>query len=198
MELSSMNQAWRMNVGVRMLMLAVLLPILGGLILADFNRRLSVSPSTGALNALHSRQKIAAEVRERFRQGVVMLHAKRYDDAITAFHRVIELEPEMPEAHVNMGYALIGLQRYEAARDFFEGATALRRDQVNAYYGLAEALEGMHDLPGAIGAMRTYLHLAPAGDQYRRKAEAAIWEWQEALKKARNETPGSQPTQPSP
>lgn len=57
------------------------------------------------------------------------------------------------------------------------------RGQVNAYYGLAEAPEGMYDLPGAIGAMRTYLHVAPAGDQYRRKAEAAIGEWQEALKK---------------
>ena len=189
-----------MNVRVRMLILTVLLLVLGGVILADYSRRLSVTPSAAQLNALHSRQKTSAEVAERFQQGVVMLHAKRYEDAITAFHRVIELSPEMPEAHVNMGYALIGLQRYEAARDFFEGATALRRNQVNAYYGLAEALEGMHDLPGAIGAMRTYLHLAPADDQYRHKAEAAMWEWQDALKKARNEKleePG-QPAKPAP
>lgn len=196
MELFSMNRAWRMNIKLRMLMLAVLLLMLGGLILANYGRRLSVTPSAAELNALHSRQKINAEVKERFGQGVVMLHAKRYDDAIIAFHRVIKLAPEMPEAHVNMGYALIGLKRYAAARDFFEGATALRRDQINAYYGLAEALEGMHDLPGAIGAMRTYLHLAPADDKYRHKAEAAIWEWQETLKQAKEEKPTSQAAQP--
>ena len=99
---------------------------------------------------------------------------------MTAFHRVLELDPEMPEAHVNMGFALIGLGRYAAARDFFEGAMALRRDQVNAYYGLAVALDELHDRPGAIGAMRTYVHLSKPDDPYVRKAQAALWEWETA------------------
>ena len=68
------------------------------------------------------------------------------------------------------------------AREDREGATALRVRQVNAYYGLAITLEGMNDLPAAIGAMETYLHLTKADDPYRRKAEAAIWEWREALR----------------
>lgn len=161
-------------------LLTALLVILGGLMLADFSDRLSRQPSVKEAQAIHSMQKINAEVGERFRQGVVMLHAKRYEEAITAFHRVIQLAPTMPEAHANMGYALLGLQRYEAARDFFEGAIAIRTNQVNAYYGLAVALEGLHDRPGALGAMRTYVHLASADDPYRRKAESAIWEWDEA------------------
>ena len=124
----------------------------------------------------------AAEIDLRFHQGVVMLHAKRHDHAIAAFHRVLELAPDMPEAHVDMGFALLGAGRPEAARVSFETATALRPRQANAYYGLAMALEALGDLPAARGAMRTYLHLMPAGDPYRRKAEAALWEWQAAAR----------------
>lgn len=118
-----------------------------------------------------------AEIDARFQQGVVMLHAKRYDEAVTAFHRVLRLSPRLVDAHVNMGYALLGLQRDEAARDFFLSAIDLRPYQGNAYWGLATALENLGDIPGALGAMRTYIHLAPADDPYVRRARAALWEW---------------------
>ena len=126
----------------------------------------------------HGDAKRRAEIQARFNQGVAMLHAKQHEHALTAFHRVLELAPEMPEAHVNMGYALIGLSRFDAARSFFDTATALRPRQVNAYYGMAMALEGSGDLPGAIGAMRTYVHLTGKDDPYLRKAQAALWEWE--------------------
>lgn len=122
-----------------------------------------------------------AEINRRFQQAVVMLHAERYDDAVTALHRVIELSPRLPEAYVNMGYALIGLKRYKAARDFFATATDLKPYQSNAYWGLAVALEGMDDLRGALGAMRTYIHLTPPDDPHVRRARAALWEWDARL-----------------
>lgn len=120
---------------------------------------------------------IRQEIHQRFQQGVIMLHAKQHEHAMTAFHRVLELDPAMPEAHVNMGFALIGLERYSAARDFFESALALRKEQINSYYGLAVALDGLRDRPGAIGAMRTFVHLSTPDDPYLRKAQAALWEW---------------------
>ena len=129
----------------------------------------------------HAADKIRADIELRFQQGVIMLHAKQYDHALTAFHRVLQLAPEMPEAYVNSGFALLGMKRLKEARDFFESATLLRRNQVNAYYGLAVVLEDMGDLEGALGAMRTFVHLAQADDPFRRKAESAIWEWQETL-----------------
>jgi tetratricopeptide (TPR) repeat protein len=132
----------------------------------------------------HASEQIKTEIRRRFEQGVVMLHARQYDHALTAFHRVMQLAPEMPEAYVNTGFALIGMKRYREARDFFESATQLRRNQVNAYYGLAIALEGLGDLPGALGAMQAYTHLAKADDPFMRKAESAIWEWREQLGKS--------------
>lgn len=169
---------------VRALALTVLAVFLGGLALARLGGdtgRVSAplpAPDSRTRPAEHAAAQREKEVERRFSQGVVMLHAREYEHAATAFHRVLEIAPDMPEAHVNMGFAMIGLQRHAAARDFFEGALALRRGQANAYYGLAVALEGLDDRAGAIGAMRTYVHLTAEGDPYRRKAQAALWEWE--------------------
>jgi predicted Zn-dependent protease len=123
------------------------------------------------------------EARRRFDQAVVMLHSKQYDHAVTALHRVLVLAPQMPEAHVNMGFAMLGLKRIKEARDFFDGATALRPEQANAYYGLALAHEAAGDLASATGAMRTYLHLArDERSEHLARARAALWEWEQARK----------------
>ncbi|MBI3773762.1 MAG: tetratricopeptide repeat protein [Gammaproteobacteria bacterium] len=131
----------------------------------------------------HSQQYRQRELEERFQQAVAMLHAKKYDYAITALHRVIALAPRMPEAYVNMGYALIGMQNYPAARDFFNIALEIEPYQANAYWGLAVALEQMGDVEGALGAMRTFIHLSPPNDPYLRKARSALWEWESTLKR---------------
>ena len=128
-------------------------------------------------------QKSKSEVDLLFSQGVALLNSRQFEAAASHLHRVLELAPKMPEAHVNMGFALLGLQRYDMARTSFENATALKRDQLNAYFGLAVAFEGLRDLQGALGAMRSYVHLSKADDPYLRKANAAIWEWEEELKK---------------
>ena len=174
------------------LALTVVAVALGGLALAwmgdETSRpavRATAAPDPRADASGHAATERGREIEQRFKQGVVMLHARQFEHAMTAFHRVLELAPDLPEAHVNMGFALIGLERYAAARDFFESATALRANQVNAYYGLAVALEGMKDLPGAIGAMRTYVHLNRADDPFMNKARAALWEWESALGEAR-------------
>ncbi len=122
-----------------------------------------------------------ARIRERFEQAVFMLHAGRYDDAATALHAVLLLSPRLVAAHVNMGYALLGLGRYKAAADFFRQAIDLDPYQGNAYWGLAEVLEAEGDLPGALGAMRTYIHLAKPGDPFVRRARSALWEWESRL-----------------
>jgi len=148
-----------------------------GAIVAAWPHRHDERPAPQA-SASHARERALKEVSARFEQGAVMLHAKQYEHALTAFHRVLQLDPKLPEAHVNAGFALVGLGRHAAARDFFNGAIELRPSQLNAYYGLAVALEALGDLEGARGAMRVYVHRAPAADPYRRKAEAALWEWE--------------------
>jgi tetratricopeptide (TPR) repeat protein len=161
--------------------LAVALIFLGGLVVTMIPREVTPAAKASAAAAAAPRAH-AEEIERNFQQGVAMLHAKRFEFAVTAFHQVLRYAPDMPEAHVNMGFALEGLGRHKEARDFFESATALRPRQANAYYGMAVALEGMGDLRGAIGAMRTYVHLTDPGDPYKRRAESALWEWEEQVK----------------
>ncbi len=122
------------------------------------------------------------DLRVRFDAAVVLLQARKYEPAAAALRRLLEVSPQMPEAHANMGFAMLGLQQPAAAREHFERAAALKASQANAYYGLALAHEGLGDIELALGAMRTYLHLASAEDEaHLRKARAAVWEWESQL-----------------
>ena len=132
----------------------------------------------------HAKQQKQAEIAGRFEQAVLMLHAEQYDYAVTALHRVLELAPNMPEAHVNMGFALLGTGNYQAAYDFFHSAIALRPTQANAYWGLAVALEALCDIEGALGAMRTFIHLGDPENKFMTRAKAALWEWETRQDKA--------------
>ncbi|MBF0629270.1 MAG: tetratricopeptide repeat protein [Magnetococcales bacterium] len=139
------------------------------------------------------------ELQRRFEQGAVMLHAKEYEHAMTAFHWVLKQAPKLPEAHVNMGFALLGLGRAKAAEDFFRGAIELNPYRANAYYGLAQALEEQKDLRGALGAMRAFIHLTKAEDPFLPKARSALWEWENQLKTPPEESkaPPEEPKTPT-
>ena len=151
--------------------------------------KLAASPIGAPL--AHQAEAKALEVDRRFNEATVMLHAKQFEHALTALHRVLELAPKMPEAHVNMGYAMLGLMRFAAARDFFTGAIELRPAQANAYYGLALALDALNDRPGALGAMRTFVHLAKPDDAFVHKARAALWEWQSETTQSKTINPNA-------
>lgn len=181
-------------------LLTLLLVLLGGALIQALHRPTSDRPPAGPRveprvepradsrrdPAAHAGWARATEIRRRFDEAVVMLHAGQHAHAVTALHRVIELSPQMPEAHVNMGFALLGLQRPGAARDFFDSATTLAPRQANAYYGLAMAYEGLGDLPLAVSAMRSYLHLARSeSEAHLRRARAALWEWESQLAQRR-------------
>lgn len=154
---------------------AAVIVIAGGLIAVLPRSGNEILPGPAAAHAQQARE---SEIDRRFRQAVIMLHARQFDHAATALHRVLELAPDMPEAHVNMGYAMLGLERYGVARDFFESATVLRPQQANAYYGLAVALDALRDRAGARGAMRTFIHLSAPDAPFVTKAKAALWEWE--------------------
>jgi tetratricopeptide (TPR) repeat protein len=120
-------------------------------------------------------------VKQRFEQAVALLHAKQYDYAVMALNQVIELQPKLPEAYVNIGYAYLGLEQWEPAIVAFSKAIDLHLQQANAYYGLALAFEGNEDYEGALGAMRSYIHLSTPDDPFLAKARSALWEWEEIL-----------------
>jgi tetratricopeptide (TPR) repeat protein len=127
------------------------------------------------------------ELRRRFDAAVLLLHSRQYRDAQASLQRVLELAPRLPEAHANMGFALLGLQQAAPAREAFERAIALKPDQANAYYGLALAHEAGGDIELALGAMRSYLHLARnESEAHLRRARAAVWEWETQIGRRRD------------
>lgn len=126
---------------------------------------------------------------QMFLEGVQYLSAGRHHEAVMVFSEATRLRPHLPEAFVNLGFAHLGAATWLSARRAFERAIELRADQVNAYYGLAMALEELGELEGAVGAMRTYLHLAPKDTAHHRKASAALWEWEDALRVKRGGQP---------
>jgi len=162
------------------LLLTVVLVASGGAWLARW-------PATHAPQAVDAPlQNRQAELQRRFDEAVLLLHAKQHEPAVAALQRVLALAPNLTEAHVNMGFALLGLQRPEAARRSFERALDLRPDQANAYYGLALSHEAGHDLELALGAMRSYLHLARGESQaHLARARAALWEWEAQIAERR-------------
>ncbi len=116
-----------------------------------------------------------------FRAGVEQLREGHAHAALRTFEEARKHRPGVPEVYVNLGFAYLVLEVPDAARKSFEKAIELRADQPNAYFGLAESFEKLDDLEMALGAMRSYVHLTPEDDPYRRRAMAAVWEWQTAL-----------------
>lgn len=149
-------------------------------------RHSALTPEQGGQQAFRAafnepQSELERKVTERFQQAVALLHAKRYDYAITALDSVLAISPNMPEAYVNMGYAFLGLEEFGPARGAFEKAIDLKIDQVNAYYGVAIAFEGLKQYEAALGAMRSYIHLSQPGDAHLAKARSALWEWEAQL-----------------
>lgn len=175
----SLRRAWRGDPAPRRRALAGALAgaaLAGALALLFGAPRPVVAPRADAVE--HVAQKRAEEIKSRFERGAALLDARRFEEAAAELHRLLALAPQMPEAHVNMGYAMLGLERHAIAQSFFEVAIALRPGQNNAYFGLALALRGAGDLPRALGAMRSYIHLSGPDDPYRGKAKASLDEWQ--------------------
>ena len=181
----------RMDKRRTVLPIALAITVLGGALLSAYLSRQVVEPvaedtavPAGAHEFLDDEQ--ARRAHQSFQQGVAMLQAGHFDYAVSALHEVLAIYPALPEAHVNMGYALLGAGDPAAAADFFNSATDLRPSLHNAYYGLALAERDNGNDKAAIAAMQAYTHLAAADERHLPQAQAFIWELQA---KTRGETP---------
>jgi len=127
---------------------------------------------------LHAKQE---QLKVYFNQSVIMLHAKKYQLSIVALHKVLEIDPKMPEAHTNMGFSLLGLKKFGASRDFFLTALALDDSQLNAFYGLALSHAELLEYQSAIGAIVSYIHLSPDNEPYVNSAHKKLQTWRQAV-----------------
>lgn len=163
---------------------AVAVTALGGLLInMNMMDRTSETLATASTHAMLGDEQ-ARRAHQSFQQAVAMLQAEEFDYAVTALHDVLSIYPALPEAHVNMGYALLGLGDSRAAADFFNSASDLRPSLYNAYYGLGLAERQNGNDKAALAAMQAFAHLAAENDRHLPSAQEFIWELQAVTKEA--------------
>ena len=170
--------------GVRafFLILSVLVPVLlvPAVLPGNFNFTAAIPVSRGS-DPGQGDEKRQRELAVRFEQGVAMLRLGEFEHAATAFHRVLVLAPRLPEAHLNMGFALYELKDYLGAQGFFEGAKALAPNFMNVEYGLAVSLFAQGKIVEAVHHMAAYLGKVKKDDPFREVAEAKMKKMESAL-----------------
>ncbi|WP_210398078.1 tetratricopeptide repeat protein [Motiliproteus sediminis] len=138
----------------------------------------------------HVDAQLREQTRILFEHGLALLQQGRYPEAVRALEMVITVAPAMPEAFVNLGFALYELNEFDAARGAFLRAMDLNPAQGNAYYGAAISYEALGDLEAALGTMRTFLHVTEGYETFKARARAAIWEWEARLGRVESAPPG--------
>lgn len=115
---------------------------------------------------------------EHFNKALSYMQEKQYPQAVLVWNQLLLMNDSIPEVHVNQGFSLFEMGHIIPASKHFQRALELNSFQVNAYYGLAICLEKIGDMEAAMGAMRSYIHLADDNDPFIRKARSALWEWE--------------------
>jgi tetratricopeptide (TPR) repeat protein len=113
-------------------------------------------PQIEALAAVRTGERVH---RTRGRQA---LRVGRVDDAVAAFRRALEANPESAEARVDLAAALAAQDKPLAAIGALREAVAAAPDNPTARYNLGVLLHHQGDLDGALVHLRRAVELAPA------------------------------------
>lgn len=84
-----------------------------------------------------------SEAESWYRQGNEFMMKEKNEDALAAYERATDLDPNNIGAWNNKGIALFRLRRYQDAIDCYDKALALNPDHANAWYNKAKALRGL-------------------------------------------------------
>ena len=165
------------------LLLLVAVVIFGWLLSAWMTQSASIPLSENSIEHISNRG-----LDQTFNSAVRFMQQGEHEQAVKLWHRILLTNPAIPEVRVNMGFSLFELGRFETARDSFISALEQNAFQANAYYGLAITSEKLGDLEDALGAMKSYIHLAQNKEDqpFIRKAKSAVWEWESQLQSKRS------------
>jgi hypothetical protein len=97
----------------------------------------------------------------QFADGFRFLQERRFAEAISVFQEIIKEQPELAEAHYNLGNAYVGQHDYQHALAAYREAIRLRPSFVEAHtnLGFAYARIGRHE--EALAAFREAIHVEP-------------------------------------
>ena len=101
-----------------------------------------------------------ATAKQAFGRGIDLTRAGSYDEALRAFEEVIELSPDLAEAHYNKGFIFIQRQDWQAAESSLEKAIELDADYADAKLALSKLYQDTGRASEALALMN-----AAAGDE---------------------------------
>ena len=84
----------------------------------------------------------------------------------------MQLAPEKPETHCNLGFALNKQHRTEEAIAEYERAIFYKADFAEAYYNLGNALSTEHKMDAAIAAYQRAVRLKPDSELFKKRLQA--------------------------
>ena len=111
---------------------------------------------------------IPADVAGLFAQGIALEEDPNTQvQAITAYQRVLELDPDHAAAHINLGTLHYNRQDYTLSEKHYRAAIAIDPRYALAYFDLGNVLDETGRVAEAIQAYNTALQLAPTyGDAH--------------------------------
>jgi tetratricopeptide (TPR) repeat protein len=134
-------------------------PIAGQFIF-DFNAQERVVSSTPISSK--SKDPERADVAELFARGIALEEdPANQSQAIAAYQRVLELDPQHAAAHINLGTLYYNRQEYALAEKHYRQAIEVDSRYALAYFDLGNVLDETGRVNEAIQTYATALQLAP-------------------------------------
>ena len=139
---------------------------IAGQFMFDFSVRDRVVASTASAPAKPG--PLPADIAGLFAQGIAFEEDPNTQaQAITAYQRVLELDPEHAAAHINLGTLHYNRQDYTLSEKHYLAAIAIDPRYALAYFDLGNVLDETGRVAEAIQAYNTALQLAPTyGDAH--------------------------------
>jgi tetratricopeptide (TPR) repeat protein len=133
-------------------------PIAGQFIFDFSTRVLSSTPGP----VIVSPEPSSTDVAELFSRGIALEEdPNNHTQAIAAYQRVLELDPNHAAAHINVGTLYYNRQDYVAAEKHYRRAIEIDQRYALAYFDLGNVLDETGRVVDAIQAYNTALQLAP-------------------------------------
>jgi tetratricopeptide (TPR) repeat protein len=129
----------------------------------------SNAPADGAAQPQQQGAPLSGDAREAFDRGVEAYRNNRDEEAVEAFRRAVEADPDFAEAHYRLGLAYnVTRQPDEAEKAFRDAVKAYekitKRDEKNsdAFYFLGLCYEKLGEYDDAVKALKEAVKTSPA------------------------------------
>ncbi|HEY9813110.1 MAG TPA: tetratricopeptide repeat protein [Candidatus Sericytochromatia bacterium] len=121
---------------------------------------------------------------ELYQRGKALAELNKYEDALNAYQKAINLKPEYLEAWLAKGKMLLALKRDQDALTAYEQAIQIKQDTVEAWVGRGYALESLQKYQDAIDAFEKAIQIQinyPEAWKGRGDALIGLQRYQEAI-----------------